>query len=276
MIDFFYNFIVFAVGAAVGSFLNVVVFRLENEQRIIKDRSKCPHCRHVLAWYDLIPIFSFLFLLGKCRYCSRNISAQYPLVETSTGILFVLVVNHGLDSTTSIMQRPEIAISVLYTLFIASSLVVLFVYDLRHYIIPDEIVYPAICVSFVYKLFESLSFDYLNLGAGISEFVSYFLIPAIAAGAFFYIIVITTKGRGMGGGDVKFAFLIGLVLGWPATALALFFSFVFGSTAGIILVLINKKNMKSTIPFGPFLVLGTFVALFFGREIMGWYWKALF
>ena len=262
--------IIFIFGLIIGSFLNVVIYRLESEEKIINDRSRCPRCKHILAWYDLIPVLSFVFLRGKCRYCGRNISWQYPMVELGTAFLFVLISNFQLIS-----QCPNIPVSILYLLFVASSLIVIFVYDLKHYIIPDKIIYPAIIATIGFNLFSNLQFPISNFQSIFNSQFSNFLFAAIIASLFFLSIVIITKGKGMGCGDIKLAFLMGLLLGWPLVAVAVFSSFILGSVIGIFLILAGKKKMKSMIPFGPFLVIGTFLALFWGEGIIKWYMDIL-
>ena len=267
-----FYFIIFIFGLIIGSFLNVVIFRLENGEKIINDRSRCLHCKRVLAWYDLIPILSFIFLRGKCRYCGHKISWQYPAVELGTGILFILIFNlqssiFGFQSISNI-QYP--ILSLLFWFYITSSLIIIFVYDLRYYIIPDKIIYPAIAIAIGFNLFNNIQYPISNI---LSIFN--FLFPAILAGGFFYAIVIITKGKGMGGGDIKLAFLMGLILGWPLIIVAVFLAFILGSIAGIFLILAGKKKMKSMIPFGPFLVIGTFIALFWGERITEWYLEFL-
>jgi len=264
-----YSFIIFIFGLAVGSFLNVVIFRLENGEKIINDRSKCLRCKHILAWYDLIPVLSFVFLKGKCRYCNKKISWQYPLVEIGTGILFVMALNFqfSISNQFSIFNF-QFLLSVFYLLFIISSLIVVFVYDLKHYIIPDKIIYLAIIVAMGFSLFN-------NLIAGNNfQFLDFFF-SAVLAGTFFLSIIAITKGKGMGGGDVKLAFLMGLILDWPVIIFSVFLAFISGSVVGIYMILAGKKKMKSMIPFGPFLVFGTFVGLFWGREIVKWYMDLL-
>ncbi len=269
MLIFF--FFVFIFGLAIGSFLNVVVYRLENGESIVNDRSHCMDCRHALAWYDLIPVLSFLALGGRCRYCRKSISWQYLLVELATGILFIMVFfTQGGSVADGVFALPAI-FPVLFWLFIISSLIVIFVYDLKHYIIPDRIVYSAIMASGIWYLASGIflglytRFDILNL-----------VFAAIVAGGFFLSIVLITHGQGMGGGDVKLAFLMGLVLGWPKILLALFLAFTLGAICGIILMFLKKKTFRSEIPFGPFLVIGTIVAIFWGEEIVKWYGRYLF
>ncbi len=290
---FLFYSIIFLLGLAVGSFLNVVIFRLESGKKMVNDRSKCMSCGRVLAWHDLLPVLSFIFLKGRCRYCKEKISWQYPIAELFTGIMFVLITNYELRITNYeylISQFPSAPISISYLLFIASSLIVIFFYDLRHYIIPDKIIYPAIIAAIGYNLlgemiinnnfqfsinFQSISnFQFLIYNLKSSYFVNHFLAAFLASG-FFFSIVWLTKGKGMGGGDVKLAFLMGLVLGWPVIIVSVFLSFIIGSIFGILLILAGRKKMKSMIPFGPFLVLGTFVGLFWGEKIVGWYFGSM-
>lgn len=284
---FLFYFIIFILGLAVGSFLNVVIFRLENGGKIINSRSKCLHCGHILAWYDLIPVLSFIFLKGKCRYCRRSISWQYLAVELSTAILFVVLMSNFKCQISNEFPifNIQFLISIFYYFFITSVLIVIFVYDLKHYIIPDKVIYPAIGITFIYRLFEILDFGHWDLigiirlssgqvwdlGFGIFNPFLFSLFAAFISGLFFYSIVIITRGNGMGGGDVKLAFLMGLILGWPMVAVAVFLAFILGSAAGICLILARKKKMKSAIPFGPFLAIGAFVALFWGEGIVRWY-----
>ena len=289
---FLFYSIIFILGLIIGSFLNVVIFRLESGEKIVNDRSKCLRCKHVLAWYDLIPVFSFIFLKGSCRYCKKKISWQYPTVEIATGILFVLIFNFQFSIFNefsifnfSALGGPALGwqflLSISYLLFIASSLIVIFAYDIKHYIIPDKVIYPAIAVALGFNLFNDViinnnfQFPIFNFQSILNSQFLNFLFSAILAGGFFYAIVVITKGRGMGGGDVKLGFLMGLILGWPLVLIALFLSFIIGSVVGIFLILVGNKKMKSMIPFGPFLVLGTFIALFFGKGIVEWYFNMI-
>jgi leader peptidase (prepilin peptidase) / N-methyltransferase len=284
----FYS-IIFLLGLAVGSFLNVVIFRLESGKKIVNDRSMCMSCGHILAWHDLLPVLSFILLRGKCRYCREKISWQYPIVELATGIVFVLITKYQLqiiDYEHLISQFPDLPISISYLLFIASSLIVMFVYDLKHYIISDKVIYPAIIVALAYSLFSEVirnnfqfsifnfqtisNFQFLAYNLRNSYFINHFF-AAFLAGGFFFSIVWLTKGKGMGGGDVKLAFLMGLILGWPVILVSVFLSFIVGSIFGISLIFMGKKKMKSMIPFGPFLIFGTFVGLFWGEKIVKWY-----
>jgi len=262
------SLIIFIFGISVGSFLNCVIYRLEIKQSFLKGRSFCPKCHHILRWYDLIPILSFIFLKGKCRYCREKISFQYPLVEIATGGLFLLIFNFLLLKGEFNFQN---FINLVYLLIVSSLLVIIFVYDLKHYIIPDKIIYPAILVVFIYRLFEILNFDQWNLGLEILKNLQMPLLTAISAGTFFFLLWLVSGGRWMGLGDAKLAFFMGLFLGFPNILVSLFSAFFLGAIIGLGLIAFGEKSLKSKIPFGPFLVTGTFIALFFGEKIINCY-----
>jgi leader peptidase (prepilin peptidase)/N-methyltransferase len=253
----FLAFIVFLFGLIVGSFLNCVIYRLGEKKSFLKGRSFCPNCGHVLNWKDLIPIFSFLILRGKCRYCGKKISLQYPLVELFTGILFLATFYHLRDQLFSLQG--------IFTLFyywtILSSLIVIFVYDLKNYLIEEKIVYFSILVCLIFNLIFSIS-EIKNK-----------ILSSLFLGLFFLSIVLISKEKWMGIGDAKLGALIGIFLGWPKIIPALFFSFFVGSIFGIFLIILKKKSLKSEIPFAPFLVSGTIFSLFFGEKVIDWYLK---
>jgi len=263
-----YFLIIFIFGLIVGSFLNCVIYRLEVGQGFFKGRSYCPHCKQTLSWLDLIPVLSFFALRGRCRYCHQKISWQYPLVEIVTGLLFIFIFLRS-----DILGRSDLLI---FWFAIIQFLIVIFVYDLKHYIIPDRVIYPAIGIALVYNFLKS---DFLVSTPGVFSstpgvfWKSDFLISAFGAAGFFLAIVIISRGRWMGVGDIKLAFLMGLVLGWPNIFAALFLAFLIGAIIGIGLIFLGKKTIKSEVPFGPFLVLGTFIALFWGDIIINWYIK---
>ncbi len=275
MFDIFFYFLIFIFGLIVGSFLNCVVFRLEKNESFLKGRSYCPFCRHSLNFFDLVPLFSFLFLKGRCRYCQKPISWQYFLVEIATGLTFLLI--FIFFAPLNMELSAQTILSLIYYWAITCFLIVIFVYDLKHYIIPDKAIYPAIIIAFIFRFFEVLSFNDWNFFGifdfGITAFEPIFfpILSAVLASSFFLAIVLVSKGQWMGVGDIKLAFLMGLMLGWPNILIALFLAFLIGALVGVFLILKNKKTFKSEIPFGPFLILGTFIALFFGSQIMDWY-----
>ena len=242
---------VFVFGVCIGSFLNCFIYRLEQNKKM-SGRSFCPHCKHTLSWQDLFPVFSFLFLGGKCRYCHKKISIQYPAIEILTGLIFLLIFsfNYGILATV-------------FLFYIFSSLIVIFIYDLKHYIIPDKVLFPAIAVAVVYNLIPPYNLQHLF----------YVFLAVIIASGFFLAIFLLSRGKAMGFGDVKLAILMGLLLGLPNILAALFLAFFFGAIIGIILMVYKKKSLKSEIPFGPFLIAGTFLALFWGEQLIGLYMR---
>ena len=256
ILEFLIGLFVFIFGLCIGSFLNCAIYRLEKRKKI-SGRSFCPNCKHTLSWQDLFPVFSFLFLRGKCRYCQKKISIQYPLVEIATGIIFLLIFNFKfvIFNQFSIFQFLNLG----FLFYIASALVLIFVYDLKHYIIPDKVLLPAIGIALLYRFIFNLTL------------VPNYLLAAVVASGFFFVLFLITAGRGMGLGDVKFAILMGLLLGFSNVLVALFLAFFFGAIIGLILLIFRKKSLKSEIPFGPFLITGTFIALFYGDQIVKWY-----
>ena len=240
----------FILGVCVGSFLNVLVDRLPRNESFLKGRSHCEKCKKELAWYDLIPLLSFSFLKGKCRYCQVRLSWYYPAVELTTGFLFAAVLFFVLGRNINI-------ITFIYYCFIVSSLIVIFFSDLKYGIIPDKIVFPAILASFLFLILNS-QLSALN-----------YLLSAVGASLFFLFLFLITRGRGMGFGDVKLAFLMGLILGFPNIVVSLYIAFLTGAVIGCILIIWRKKKLAGTsIPFGPFLVLGTFLAIIWGENLL--------
>ncbi len=233
------DLIIFILGLLVGSFLNCIVYWLEKKKRKnLLGRSFCPHCSHPLGFFDLIPLLSFIFLRGKCRYCGRKISWHYPLVELLTGLVFLLIFNY--------YSAPG---EVFFLIVVSSLLIIVFSYDLKHCLIPSKVVYLGIIITF-------FKFNLLS-GLGMA--------------LFFFLIWLVSKGKWMGFGDVELAFLIGLLLGWPNVLTALFSAFLIGAIMGLVLMIFEKKKLKSRLPFGPFLVTGAFIGLFFGERIINWY-----
>lgn len=249
----------FVLGLIIGSFLNSVIYRLEKKESIIKKRSYCPFCKKKLSWLELIPLMSFIFQKGRCRHCKKNISLQYPLVEFFTGLIFVLIGIYFFDFTVLSV------INTCYLLLVSCFLIVIFVYDLRHYIIPNELIYPAILVAVIWQL-ASIIFLRNTSYEILTTFLSSFL-----AGAFFLFIVLISKGRWMGAGDIKLVLFMGMVLGWPNILAALFLAFLIGAIISIILIIFKKKKLQSEIPFGPFLSLATFITIFWGNVLIEWY-----
>lgn len=239
---------VFMLGAIVGSFLNVAILRLpEPGLSVIFPASHCPKCKTPLKWYDNIPIFSFLFLKGSCRFCSESISWQYPLVEACMGLLAV----------TLKFKFPWLLFAI-YFIFTASLLVII-VIDFRHQIIPDVISIPGIVLGFLFSLINP-SLQWSDSGLGI-----------LLGGGSFYLLALVyyllTKRMGMGGGDIKLLAMIGAFLGWQSLPFVIFSSSLFGTVIGIGAMIKQKKGGKTVIPYGPFLAISALLYLFFDMHI---------
>lgn len=263
------SFFFFALGAIVGSFLNVVILRYKTGLSILSmkanTRSMCMSCGKGLKWYELLPVVSYLFLLGKCSKCHSKISPQYPIVELVTGFLFLLTF---LKFQSLLFFNVWIFIIFMaFFLFIISLYVVIFVYDMRHKIIPDVFSYTLALLTFLYALFITILYysqtvlTYLNLFGGIILFIP------------FYLLWKLSKGKWMGLGDGKLALSIGWLLGFIYGLNAIVIGFWLGAIYGVCLLLINKilnkkgVTMKSEIPFGPFLIIGTLMMFFFPFDI---------
>jgi len=248
--------LVFFIGLLIGSFLNVIIDRLPRGESFLTGRSYCDNCKHTLSWKDLVPLFSFIVLKGKCRYCKTRLSYQYPLLEVTTGSFFAL---------TFYFFTPSTLLSIVFALLITSILIVIFFIDLFEGIIPFILVIPGMILTIIYLYFQS----------NMSQ-VFIHIIAALVAGGFFYLIYFITKRKGMGFGDVVFAVFMGLLLGFPNTFFALYIAFLTGGIISLILVLLRRKKLRgSTIPFGPFLVIGTYSAFLWGEYMTNYILKFL-
>lgn len=237
--------IIFLYGIVIGSFINVCIYRIPLKEDIVKERSHCMSCGHVLQWYELIPIFSYLVQKGKCRNCGTKLSVQYPLIEGTNGVLYVLIaVINGFNVD-----------SLLYCLLI-SALIALSVIDWRTYEIPIGIN--------VFILALGLIMTALHYEDWLNHVIGFF-----AVSIFIYIIILATKGRGMGGGDMKLMAVTGLMLGWKEIIL----SFILGCILGSVIHVIRMKVSKAehTLAFGPYLSLGILITVLFGQQILNWY-----
>ena len=243
----------FALGAAMGSFGNVLIHRLPLGQSIVSPGSRCPACGRSIRWFDNIPILSYLFLRARCRSCGAPISLRYPLVEALTGVLFAAVVwRFGVQTATVPMA-----------LFVWSLVVITFI-DLDHRIIPDVLSLPGVAVGLGISLlpgFPGLLDSLVGVLAGAG---SLFLV------LFAYEKVMGEEGMGMG--DVKLLAMIGAFLGWQALPVTILVSSLTGSLVGIVYARVRGEPVrKFPVPFGPFLALGALVHIFFGVELITWY-----
>jgi prepilin signal peptidase PulO-like enzyme (type II secretory pathway) len=252
-----YGLVAALFGLIFGSAINAVVWRLYVGRSWVKGRSECPDCGHKLAAKDLVPVASWLMLGGKCRYCKAAIK-DHPVVELVTAILFGL--SAYMISPHEIWGWAMLG----WWLVILVMLIVLAVYDARWMILPDKITLPLGVL--VIGLDIVLAVQAKSLGALVG--------PAEAAllwGGAFWLLVLVSKGRAMGGGDIKLAFVMGLLLGLKASALAMLVAFNTAAFVGVVLIVLKRRGRKDHIPFGPFLVLGAVVAYLFAEQVVRWY-----
>lgn len=262
----FASILLFLFGLTVGSFINMLIYRMENKKRkSVFGRSFCPHCENEIKAYDLVPVLSWVLLNGCCRSCKKKISVQYPLVELSTAFIFSLIgyffLYLGSFSAINI-------INTIFWLFFASCLMIIFVYDLKHRIIPNGTIYTVTVASLLYLVLISFltdSYSYL-LDHALSGLFAFFFFWAVA-----FLGEKIFKKTAMGGGDIKLATFMGFILGWQGTVVALYFSFIISACFGVLLIVLGKKKMTSQIPFGPFMVAGTFFGLFWSGQIISFY-----
>lgn len=246
------HILLFTLGLFIGSFINALVYRLHEKKPIVFDRSICPLCAHRLRWYDLIPLVSFALLFGRCRYCHKRISWQYPLVELLTGLAFIFPV------TRYSLLVTGYSIPISYYLF-TTILLIIFAYDLRYMLIPDSISIPAIILVF---LLQATSYKLQ---------VTSYLAAALVASGFFLAQFLISRGRWIGGGDIRLGFLMGLMLGYPVIIAGLIFAYMLGTIITLPLVVLRRRTMKSQVPFGAFLTVATIIGMVFGDEVIGWY-----
>jgi len=254
--------LIFVIGTFIGSFLNILIDRLKRRETIVWGSSHCEKCRHKLIWNDLIPIWSYIRLGGRCRYCHSPIPFWLPVVEVMTGLLFALIAL-VLQFLTSDFSWLNIA-TLLHYYIVGSLLLVIFFSDLKYHFIYDQIIYPAIGITLLYYLFNFFTHYELR--------ITNYLLSSFLAAAFFYLLHILGPKLfhrdTMGLGDVKLAFLMGLLLGYPKIIVALYLAFLTGALVGVILIAVKKAKMKSQIPFGSFLVGATLVVWFWGERII--------
>jgi leader peptidase (prepilin peptidase)/N-methyltransferase len=248
--------LIFLFGLCIGSFLNVCIYRLPSSMSIVSpSRSICPKCNSAISFYDNIPVFSYLWLKGRCRHCQASISLRYPMVELLTGII-------ALDIFFMFGLTPA---GIIYFIFISSLLVITFI-DIDHQIIPDVITLPGIpiglAVSFV---LPAITFKTSMLGM-------------LAGGGSLWVVAwsysLITRKEGMGGGDIKLLAMIGAFIGWKGVIFTIFAASVAGTFVGLTVMLVKGKNLKFAIPFGPFLSIGAMSYLFFGEKILAWYFHS--
>lgn len=246
-----YAFLFFLMGTILGSFFNVIIYRLPRDISIIKPHSFCPNCKNKLDWYDMIPLLSYIFLKGKCRHCKSKISIRYPAIEFLTGITYTLLfLKFGLGIVT-------LKYIILFSLVIITGVI-----DLFEGVVPDQLTIPGMIIGLAFSLFR----------VNINFFQS--ILGLIFMGVIFLIIILISKG-GMGQGDVTFGAMIGSFLGFYSSISVFVLSFIVGAIFGIYALIFLKKKGRDAIPFGPYLALSTYLVVFFGNKILELYYKFL-
>ena len=259
-------FLLFIFGTLIGSFLNVVILRLPKEESL-GGRSYCPHCRHILSFWDLFPILSFVFFRGRCRYCQTRISPRYFIIEFFTGLLFAASL--WLVWPTNLIG---VILLIKYCLF-AAVLLAVFVIDWEHFLILDQIVFPSLAAIIVLNFcLDLLAHGLPNILGG--NLISGFL-AAVALALPFFSIWYFSKGQWMGFGDVKLALLLGAALGLGKTLVGFLLAAILGGLVSSLLLIFSNKTMKSKLPFGTFLSAGSLIALFYGDILLRWYLRLL-
>jgi leader peptidase (prepilin peptidase)/N-methyltransferase len=247
--DLFWGIFLTVAGAAIGSFLNVLIYRIPEGQSIIFPSSRCPRCTHSIRFYDNIPIISYLILKGRCRDCHEKISLRYPLVETITALLSMFL-----------FWKFGLSTKYLFSFIFTCALIVITFIDLDHQIIPDVITLPGIPVFFLI----AISF----MGIPVLEALLGILIGGGCLFAIAFIYELITKREGMGGGDIKLLALLGAFLGWKSLFFILFVSSLLGAVVGVSVMIARGKDMKYAVPFGPFLSIAAVAYLFVGIDVM--------
>lgn len=256
----------FIVGLCFGSFFNVVGLRLSAGQSIHKPRSHCPKCGHVLSWYELIPVFSYIYLGGKCRTCKSHISPKYLIFELLTGILFML-------SYAVFGYSGELLVS----LFFVSLFIIICVSDLEYMLIEDSVIIFFLVSIIILRLIFKMPEDFITFN--FHPYLETLIGGIFGFGLLFSIAIIGKKiykQDAMGGGDIKLYGIIGLVLGFKLTFMSLFLASIIGSIIGLSLTLLRIIQKGTPIPFGPFIAVGSLIAYFIGPDLINWYLNLLF
>lgn len=244
----FYPIIVFVVGLAIGSFLNVLIYRIDDLESVVKTRSHCPYCKKVLSWYELVPLLSFIFLWGRCKDCKEKISIQYPAVELGTAGLFLLL-----------YYLFGVSWQMAFYALVFSILIVIFVHDIKKQLIADELVWVAL-VPVVLGSWYFGQFSMIHM-----------LIGGLICGGVPALLVLVSKEKWMGSGDIKLGLICGLLVGYPRALFLMFSAFVLGAVIGVIYMVIKRKTIKDSLPFAPFLISAALITLVFGEAIIRWY-----
>ncbi|MFA6536860.1 MAG: prepilin peptidase [Patescibacteria group bacterium] len=263
----FYIFI-FIFGLVIGSFLNVVILRFAKNESVVRRRSHCPCCQNDLSWFELVPVFSFLFLRGCCRHCRVKISWQYPLVELATGLLFVFAFWQS-GSFVGLLN-PFSFVFLMMQFFLISCFIIIFVADLRFMVVYDAVVYFATGGYFIFQLILNLLAP-----AYLTQFLINIALAILVGAGFFAVQYFVSKGKCLGSGDILIGLLMGVVLGFPKIILAIFLAYFGGAVISLFLLVWQKAQVHSKIPLAVFLIPATVVTYFYGDKIIFWYLNSL-
>lgn len=247
-------------GLIIGSFINAAVYRVARNLPWVLERSHCVNCKHKLQPLDLVPIFSFLFLGGRCRYCQKKISWQYPIVEVVAAIGFLIA---GYSNGFSIN------LFLVYKLIFVSAFIFIAVYDYKHFLILDKVIMPLLIVAIAWNVGQDV-----NNGLGFLNLHGMFfdgLKGAVLASGFFGLQYALSKGKWIGFGDVKYGLVLGMFFGFQMTAVCLFFAYLLGATIGSLLIIFKGKSMSSQVAFGSFLSVSGIITLGYGAQLIKWY-----
>lgn len=255
------------LGLCLGSFVNALVWRLKNNRDWVNDRSECVHCHHKLGALDLVPVLSWVMLRGRCRYCKKPISAQYPLVELAVGTVFVLSYLVWPYTFAQWYYVVDFGLWLAFVVFLAA----LFLYDLKWYILPDRLTYPLIGLGFIDACIRGLLIS--NLTAG--DFILGLIYSLLPIAGLYGLLFMVSKGAWVGFGDVKLGVFIGFVLGWEGALTALMIANLIGTLIVIPGLVSGKMSRRSRIPFGPLLILGFLIAGLFGGQLVDMYFRYL-
>lgn len=256
IMEIFIYIITFILGIIIGSFLNVCIIRLPASKSIVTDPSSCPSCGTRLKPIDLIPVFSYLFLRGKCRHCKARISAFYPFIEALTGVLFILL-----------YMAFGLSYSLIVNMAFVSILIVISFIDLKHMIIPNGLIVSILAIG-VIQLIVSI---FTNVFGNPIDYAIGFFAGGIPLLLIAVLCTYMLKKDAMGGGDIKLMAAAGLVLGWKLVITSYLIGIVVGAVIGVILLAVKKKKRGDEIPFGPFLAFGILTSIFFGNTLINWY-----
>ncbi len=245
----FYSIVIFLYGIVIGSFLNVCIYRIPLKESIAKERSHCMSCGYQLKWYDLIPVFSYLALRGRCRKCKAKISVQYPIIESLNGILYLII-----------LWVNGMSVDTVLCCLLTSALIVLSVIDLRTYEIPFGINLFILALGLIRVI--------LHYEQWLDHVIGFFAVSIVLL-----LIIVISKGKSMGGGDMKLMAAAGLFLGWKLILLAMALGCIIGSVIHVIRMIVSKVGRE--LAFGPYLAAGIFLAMLWGDRMIQWYMNYL-